>query len=223
MYTQTFYRFLQFSFLLIVTVFLLSLSALPHSLFVTLKVSPALIAIVVAFVYCSEKKILPIFIFLFMGTGDLLLGLSRTKFFVFALASFMIGNFLLLIYLIPYAKKGTAGMIRASVIVLFAVSISLLILPNSGNFLLPVLFYILMICSMAFVSAFNTNGRNWLIYTGAVSFLFSDSFIAYDKFVNPVQGSLPVILALYYISLYCFCFGIVPSPKSPVINPKPHI
>lgn len=216
MYTQTFYRFLQFSFLLIVTVFLLSLSALPHWLFVTLKVSPALITIVIAFLYGSEKKILPILIFLFMGSGDLLLGLDRTKFFMFALASFMIANLLLLIYLIPYAKKSITGMIRASVIVLFCAGSSSIILPNSGKFLLPVLLYLLMIGSMAFVSASNTKNRKWLIYAGAFCFLLSDSLIAYDKFVNPVQGSLPVILAFYYTSLYCFCFGIVPYQKPPI-------
>jgi uncharacterized membrane protein YhhN len=59
-----------------------------------------------------------------MGTGDLFLGLSRTRFFTFALASFMIANILLFIYMIPYAKKSKASMIKASAIVIFSTIIS---------------------------------------------------------------------------------------------------
>lgn len=214
MFKQTFYRFLQFKFISIAAFFLIFFSILPYPLFVILKVSPAIIAIVTAFLYGkSERKFLPIIIFIFMGTGDLFLGLSRTRFFMFALVSFMIGNILLLIYMLPYAKKSKAGMIKAFAIVVFSIIISFIILPGSDDFFIPVLFYLIMISAMAFVSAFNINKKGSLVYAGAVFFNLSDSLIAYDKFVHPVQGSLPVILTLYYVSLYCFCFGMVPLTK----------
>jgi uncharacterized membrane protein YhhN len=212
MYSQTFYRFLQISFISIAAFFLIFLTDLPHPLFVTLKVSPAIIAVFTAFFYGrSERKFLPIFIFIFMGTGDLFLGLNRTRFFIFALVSFMIGNILLLTYMIPYARKSKSGMIKASAIAAFSIVNSIIILPGSDDFFIPVLFYLILISAMAFVSAFNSNSKGSLIFAGAVFFNLSDSLIAYDKFVNQIQGSLPVILTLYYISLYCFCFGIVPS------------
>jgi len=212
MYSQPFYRFLQFSFISIAAFFLILLPVLPHPIFVILKVSPAIIAIVTAFLYGkSERKPLPIFIFFFMGSGDLFLGLSRTRFFTSALASFMVANILLLIYMIPYAKKSIASTIKASAIVVFSIIIGFVTLPSSGDFFIPVLFYLMMISTMAFVSAFNSKGN--LVYAGAVFFVLSDSLIAFDKFVHQVQGSLPVILTLYYLALYCFCFGIVPSPN----------
>jgi len=212
MYGQSFYRFLQFSFISVAAIFLIFLSVLPYPVFIILKVTPAIIAIVITFFYGkSERKPLPIFIFFFMGAGDLFLGLSRTRFFTFALASFMIANILLLIYMIPYARKSKASTIRASAIVVFSIVIGFITLPGSDDFFIPVLFYLMMISAMAFVSAFNSKGS--LVYVGAVFFLLSDSLIAYDKFVHQVHGSLSVILILYYLALYCFCFGIVPSPR----------
>lgn len=132
---------------------------------------------------------------------------------MFALASFMVANILLLIYMIPYARKSKSGTIKASAIVVFCIFISFIIIPGSDNFFIPVLLYLIMISTMTFVSAFNISSKGSLVYAGAVFFNLSDSLIAYDKFVHPVQGSLPVILVLYYLSLYCFCFGIVPSPS----------
>ena len=214
MNSQALYRLLQFSFISVAVFFLIFLSKLPFAFFVILKVCPAIIAIVLAVLYGkSERKPLSILIFIFMGTGDLFLGLSRTRFFTFALASFMIANILLFIYMIPYAKKSKASMIKASAIVIFSTIISFIIVPGSGDFFIPVLFYLLIISAMAFVSAFNVSSKGSLIYTGAVFFILSDSLIAYDKFVQPVQGSLTIILTLYYISLFCFCFGIVPFNK----------
>ncbi|NLL12483.1 MAG: hypothetical protein GX267_03665 [Fibrobacter sp.] len=209
---QKFYRFLQYSFISVAAFFLLFLSVLPHPVFVTLKITPAIIAIITVFFYGNpKKKFLPILIFFFMGAGDLFLGLSRTRFFTFALASFMVANILLLLYNIPYAGKSKPGMIKASAIVVFSIIIGFITLPGSNDFFIPVLIYLMMISAMAFVSAFNINHKGSLVYTGAVFFVLSDSLIAYDKFVRPVQGSLLVILILYYLALYCFCFGIVPS------------
>lgn len=213
MHSLSFYRILQFSFLAISSFFLLSLSVLPQPVFVILKITPALIATILALLYAdSEKKCLLILTFLFMANGDLLLGLSRSKFFTFALASFMIGNTLLLIYMIPHAKKSLTGTLRVFGIVVFNMMIGYLILPNTDYFFLPVLIYMIVICSMTLVSALNAANRHWLIFAGAVSFNFSDSLIAFDKFVHPVHGSLTIILTLYYIAVYCLCFGFISAP-----------
>lgn len=213
MFNLSCYRILQTSFLIISAFFLISLSVLPHPFFVILKVSPALLAAVVAFLYGdSHRRTLLVVIFLFLATGDFFLGLNRTRFFIFALTSFLIGNSLLLLYLIPYAGRRSAGLIRASITAAFSVFIGILIIPNTGTYHLPVFFYLMVICTMAFVSALNISSRQWLIFAGAAFFTLSDSLIAFDKFVHPVHGSLPVILTLYYIAVYCLCFGIIPPP-----------
>jgi hypothetical protein len=61
MNSQTLYRFLQFSFVFVAVIFLIFLSKLPFAFFIILKVSPAIIAIVLALLYGkSERKPLSI-------------------------------------------------------------------------------------------------------------------------------------------------------------------
>lgn len=210
-----FYRALQISFLVVSVIFLSSISVLPFPVFVLLKITPALLAASIAYLYSERKgKHLLTITFLFLAIGDLLLGLNRTKYFIFALIVFLIGNVLLLIYMIPFAGRKSTGIIRGSTILLYSLVAAFYILPNSGKFLLPVMVYLIVISSMSLISALNISRRQWLIFIGAAAFILSDSIIAFDKFVHPVSGSLPVILVLYYTAVYCLCFGIVPPPVS---------
>jgi len=53
---QKFYRFLQYSFISVAAFFLLFLSVLPHPVFVTLKITPAIIAIITVFFLWQPKE-----------------------------------------------------------------------------------------------------------------------------------------------------------------------
>ncbi|PAV31599.1 lysoplasmalogenase [Virgibacillus profundi] len=129
-----------------------------------------------------------------------MIGDGTLHWFVVGLSAFLIGH---LFYMTGFFAKWNFSVIRFLMIVPIAVygffmgSELLNALKQEGNdtLIIPVLAYIIVISLMAW-SAVMT-GNKWVIM-GSILFVISDSILAWNMFVAPVNFSGELIMSTYY-------------------------
>ena len=157
----------------------------------------------------------------FSWFGDVLLMLQGMLegLFIFGLAAFLIAH---LFYIAAYRKaveshtEGNQGnFIRTRIVFLIVVGAALIYLlyPNLGELLIPVIFYTVVIISMAIAGVLRkgrTSNKSFImVYSGALLFIMSDSMLAINKFMDPlVQASL-MIMATYIAAQLLIVKGLL--------------
>jgi len=127
------------------------------------------------------------------------------EYFVFGLASFLVGHLFFV-----FAFTSVNGWFKNStplIILLIIVGVYYWFLfPNLNELAIPVAVYILVIITMVWQAlGLYLSSRNNTFQTiaiAAVLFAFSDSVIAWDKFVVPFEWSGVIILATYWLAIY---------------------
>jgi uncharacterized membrane protein YhhN len=145
--------------------------------------------------------------------GDVFLALPE-KFFKAGLAAFLLGH---VFYILGFAALTNAELwFSAGALFFFILSaaVFLWLRASLGSLLVPVLAYIAVITVMAAAAwavfrepAVPAPGR-WLVLTGAVSFYFSDIFVARNKFLGNEFVNRLVGLPLYYLGQFLLAFSI---------------
>ncbi len=125
--------------------------------------------------------------------------------FVFGLASFLVGH-LIFAYAFISLKGFGKNLISLIILGLIAGTYLIYLKPNLGDLFIPVLFYISAIVFMNWQAIClylkeKTNAY-LLLATGATLFTFSDSVIAFNKFVTPFEIAGVIILTCYWISIF---------------------
>lgn len=173
--------------------------ALPVPVLAALKLLPVLLLLALLF----HAPGAPLFLWpalLFSGAGDVLLALPLANGFVLGLAAFLVAQ---LCYGVGFFNRrgALAGRARSRLVFVLALCISLaaLILPNTGQLMLPVAIYLCAIGTMAITSALHRTERATL-FTGALLFVLSDSLIAINKFLWPFEASGLAIMITYYLA-----------------------
>ena len=146
--------------------------------------------------------------------GDVFL-LDKAKFFVFGLASFLVAHILYIKISAGYLQKElTAKIITSALpfVVLFA-GLLMLIYPNLGEMLLPVLVYGIAISTFGALALLNyrqekSTANSWLLL-GAILFIASDSLIALNNFYTPKRLFDISIITLYVVSQYLIVRAII--------------
>lgn len=150
---------------------------------------------------------------LFSMGGDIFLAVDRQNLFVFGLASFLLGHITYTAVFLknrqsdgsgPLAKLIVAGLIS------FTILMSILLWPTLGALKIPVILYIIAITIMG-ISACLSKFDPKFVILGALSFIFSDSIIAIDKFLFAFDYSGPVIWITYVLGQYGLVLGILKS------------
>lgn len=150
----------------------------------------------------SKFKFIMIFAFGFCLLGDILL--LNQAYFVFGLVAFLLAHILF-----------TAGFIHlkgfrfhwGSFLILFSVgtAIFLWLKPDLGDFMLPVLVYVLVITSMAWKGIglyLRDKGKTYVwIAVAVLLFMFSDTLLAINKFKAPFACASLLILGTYWLSI----------------------
>ncbi len=148
---------------------------------------------------------------LFSMAGDIFLAVDRQNLFVFGLASFLLGHLTYTVVFLrhrqPDALGGFAKFIVAGLIG-FTILMSILLWPALGVLKIPVILYIVAITIMGITACTSKFDPRFVIF-GALSFIFSDSIIAIDKFLYPFDMSGPVIWITYVLGQYGLCLGIL--------------
>jgi len=178
------------------------------------------------------KQYLHLYLALFFSWwGDIFLMFIRSgevnslvkNFFILGLISFLIGHVNYILHFLKEISRpfkdtliGKKTYLLAPFL-LFVLLLLKLLFPGLGSMKLPVTIYALVIVAMA-VTALNrkeivSNASFWLVFIGAILFVFSDSCIAINRFYQPFVEARVVIMSTYIVAQFCLVKGIVYTKK----------
>lgn len=162
----------------------------------------------------------------FSWAGDvLLLFTSRSEiFFITGLIAFLISHIL---FIQVYRQHRDSNIqhellgpqkVRYSFPIILAATGLIVILYNSlGPLRIPVMAYALVLCVMVLTALFRygrTNSQSfWMVFSGALLFMSSDSLLAINKFFSPVAGAGVLIMITYIGAQYLIVEGILRHSK----------
>ena len=146
--------------------------------------------------------------------GDVFLALPQEKMFLYGLVSFLVGHVFYVIAFFAIAHLHQWTWIGLGICLVLSGGIYLWLRPHLGSMHLPVLFYVIAITVMV-VGAWSVIGDDqWAItgrvfvFVGAVSFYFSDVFVARDRFLKPELLNRLIGLPLYYFGQFLLAFSV---------------
>jgi uncharacterized membrane protein YhhN len=199
--------------------FLISMSYDTFSLYL----KPFLMSTLFLYVYINDsfpnKKLLLIALS-FSWIGDILLIFTNNNqwFFITGLLTFLTAH---IFYIVLFSKLGTSKPYKNNpifwigiiVTIFYLKSILQLLLPSLGPLKIPVTFYAFTISAMlgyawrGYIS-WNSNARFYILF-GAIAFIASDSFLAINKFHEPINKASLLIMTTYLIAQFCIVYGII--------------
>lgn len=162
---------------------------------------------------CRDNK--PLYGAILAGLCACLLGdvfLLDDAYFVFGLASFLIGH---LLFALAFMSLGGFKSYWWLLVVLGGIGVVLYayLLPELGALWWPVLIYITVIVLMAWqgVNLFlwRKSATTVCIAVAVILFMISDSFIAINKFTHPFEASILVVLSTYWLSIGLLSYSVV--------------
>ncbi|HAA14140.1 MAG TPA: hypothetical protein DCE41_21580 [Cytophagales bacterium] len=160
---------------------------------------------------------------LFSWVGDILLALPVSGYFIPGLAAFLVGH---VVYIVAYGYASATYPLKviwhrwwySLPIVGYGFSFIAWLLPKLPSGLeIPVVLYALVITVMLLAAAGRgkyTHPTSFIfVLLGAVFFALSDSMIAINRFVNPLeQGSL-LIMSTYILGQWLITEGLLRHPS----------
>jgi len=146
--------------------------------------------------------------FLCCTSGDIFLDFSRESYFIHALISFLSGHIFYTLGFLQQVHFTKERLPFAIIAFVYTSIITIILLPRLGNFLIPVVVYIMVITIMGISAAF-ISGNSLGIFIGAMIFIVSDSLIAINKFLGSFNYSTPIIISLYFIAQYTIGTGVL--------------
>jgi uncharacterized membrane protein YhhN len=151
---------------------------------------------------------------IFCLIGDVCLALPQEKMFLLGLVSFLVGHIFYALAFFSVAQTtgwtwvGTLGVLLVSGTVYWWLR------PHLGEMKIPVVIYIIAIsimisgaCSLLGDSDLAQSGRV-MPFLGAVSFYFSDVFVARDRFLKKEFLNRLIGLPMYYAGQFFLAFSV---------------
>lgn len=189
--------------------YLLSLSIEPYSLQFVFKALPILFLLLFYRWQNSGKLYLSVVgALVFSALGDVLLALNFEHSFVFGLGAFLIAQICYQSLFWRLFNWSWSKAVVAVSMILGAAFVYWLLMPNLAELRWPVLIYITVLTAMALSACF-AGKQIGLAGYGALSFLVSDSLIAWDKFIAPIEQQALFIMTTYYIAQYLLVQGAI--------------
>jgi uncharacterized membrane protein YhhN len=146
--------------------------------------------------------------------GDIFLALPQRKMFLFGLVSFLLGHLFYILAFFSVAETSTWTWIGLLTVCVLSIWIYFWLRPYVGSMNIPVLLYVIIISIM--VSGawtvlgdldLNRSGRI-MVFVGALSFYFSDVFVARDRFIGQQFLNRLLGLPLYYAGQFLLAFSV---------------
>ncbi|HEY5367931.1 MAG TPA: lysoplasmalogenase [Hanamia sp.] len=190
---------------------------------------PLIVVILTAWIYISTKLSTPFHKSIFIGLvfawiGDVLLMIQKinSSFFILGLIAFLLCHaFYIRAFTLDFKSKAAQKnpfLIWAIIVfAAFCAALFIYLRPHLGTMQIPVLIYAIIISVMAMM-AVSRFGRVDLfsfeiIFYGAILFLFSDSMLAYNKFVQHLPNAGLIIMASYMLAQYFIVLGSIERRK----------
>lgn len=148
---------------------------------------------------------------IFSSFGDILLEISESDklFFIGGLVNFLIAH---IFYIVGFLKTDisykNAIPISLILLVFYGILMSLLIPNAEFELKVPILFYGIIICTMAFLSFnryFSDNEKTYVLprlyaFIGSTIFVVSDTLLALNKFYHPIINAKTLVMITYYFA-----------------------
>jgi len=199
------------SFGITAILYLVSLNFAPYPFQFAIKVLPIIILFTIALQ--SLTGLLRVLIcggVAASGIGDVFLALDLEHAFLFGLASFLVAH---VFYVVSFRYQSDnlstqawriAG---ALLVVVFGLAMVFHLLPSTGELIIPVSVYLLVISLMG-LTAFLYN-QNKTTALGACCFICSDAILAQSIFKTPLPFSGVLVMATYYIAQLLIVQGMM--------------
>ena len=159
---------------------------------------------------CSQYKMLILGGLVFSLVGDVFLMLPRER-FIAGLVSFLVAHLFFITAFTLHGGPFWNWFYLAPVVVYFGL-LSNILLKHTGKMTLPVVVYSLVILFFAWQAGgrydFEPSLQTAYGLLGAVLFVFSDSLLAYNKFVKPLRWAPAGIMVLYWGALVFLTLSI---------------
>ena len=154
-------------------------------------------------------------------TGDVLLMISLDRFFLAALAAFLLAHLAYLIgFNIPVPEISAWGFVLAIIVglggtrVIRRILVSL-IANGEGRMRIPIIIYGAVISLMLLSAMMKLNDFTWkanagvLVSMGAFLFYVSDIILAWHKFVSPIQNGRIYNIGAYHLGQIILIAGVI--------------
>lgn len=167
--------------------------------------------------FITKKWLLFALIFSWIGDIILMFADKGELYFIFGLISFLIAHILFIVLFIKQKaeNKSMNNLFWLGVIavIIYLGSMLSLLFPKLGELKIPVSVYaftISVMLAMAINGYFSwKKPMNSLILIGAIFFVTSDSFLAINKFYNPIPSANFLIMFTYIVAQYCITSGVL--------------
>jgi uncharacterized membrane protein YhhN len=159
-------------------------------------------------------------IFSFVGDTFLLYEKESPSFFMFGLLSFLIAHILFIVAYRQHRFENTEDKLHgihrirfAFPIILAGTGLVVVLYPTLGDLQIPVMVYALALTLMVVQALFRlhrtSNKSFWMVLTGALLFMVSDSTLAINKFLQPVAYASLFIMLTYIVAQWLIIEGLI--------------
>jgi uncharacterized membrane protein YhhN len=153
--------------------------------------------------------------------GDLLL--MRSEYFIAGLVAFLVAH---VFYIFAYRQlqdddsqdslQGLQRIRLAFPIILAGSGLVIILYPALGDLKFPVMVYALVITVMVLHALFRygrtSSASFWMVFTGALLFMISDSLIAIGKFIEPLPAGGFFVMLTYTSAQFLIVHGLLKHP-----------
>ena len=166
----------------------------------------------------SKTKVITLLALLFSLAGDILLMFTdiSASFFLSGLVAFLLAHIMYIMVFLDKKNSKKIALIFITVLLIYAIGIFYLLKDGLGDMLIPVIVYMLVILTMILTSTMrkgNVSNKSYnLVFIGAIFFVISDSFLAINKFYQPVPLSKIIIMSTYSLAQYLIVLGLLKQP-----------
>jgi uncharacterized membrane protein YhhN len=165
---------------------------------------PLIVAIFISTSFKNKIILLIALVFSWLGDILLLFVFKDAIYFMLGLAAFLTVHICYIILFATELKKAN-GKIELKkgliVIAIYLITMLVVLIPHLGGLTIPVIIYAIVISTMLYVAyllSFHwAKPASIFLLTGSVSFILSDSILAFDKFYQPIPMPGLLIMATY--------------------------
>ncbi|UOB18030.1 lysoplasmalogenase [Abyssalbus ytuae] len=167
------------------------------------------------YVYANNVKKLILLALIFSLMGDILLMLTYLgeSFFIFGLIAFLSAHLMYILAFSTERNRQLKPFLPLLILLAYGGVIFLILMPTLNHLLIPVTVYILVILTMvlfAYLRKGKVNARSFfLVLSGALFFVLSDSLLAINKFKISLPLSGIWIMTTYAVAQLLIVLGII--------------
>jgi alkenylglycerophosphocholine/alkenylglycerophosphoethanolamine hydrolase len=166
------------------------------------------LALIAWFNFTGRKRTLILLALIFCLAGDILLDLDREGNFKPALAAFLTGHLFYIFVFLHKREVVKKRIIYLGLSLVYLLVVGFILRNIDPEYYGPVYAYLVIIGAM-WMASFLMTDFSLTINLGAMIFVFSDTVIAVNKFLQPIPNSTLFNIGLYFIAQYMIITGLI--------------